>query len=193
MSYETAPGISIHAAREGGDEVISDKIAEANISIHAAREGGDHGRCPLFYTNKEFQSTPPVKAATYIPYRFFGHMGFQSTPPVKAATIRRESAGCVMQISIHAAREGGDAAIRTTNIKGKISIHAAREGGDPYGFLCWDFCWISIHAAREGGDVTVKVETPETPEFQSTPPVKAATRAPNEQLQHIFDFNPRRP
>ena len=34
---------------------------------------------------------------------------------------------------------------------------------------------ISIHAAREGGDVTVKVETPETPEFQSTPPVKAAT------------------
>ena len=33
--------ISIHAAREGGDEVISDKIAEANISIHAAREGGD--------------------------------------------------------------------------------------------------------------------------------------------------------
>ena len=34
------------------------------------------------------------------------------------------------RISIHAAREGGDAAIRTTNIKGKISIHAAREGGD---------------------------------------------------------------
>ena len=33
--------ISIHAAREGGDDVISDKIAEANISIHAAREGGD--------------------------------------------------------------------------------------------------------------------------------------------------------
>ena len=48
-----------------------------------------------------------------------------------------------IDISIHAAREGGDAAIRTRNITGKISLHGAaefRDGG------------ISIHAAREGGD-----------------------------------------
>ena len=64
MSYDTAPGISIHAAREGGDEenpfeeevayafqstppvkaATGDIIAGAAleiISIHAAREGGD--------------------------------------------------------------------------------------------------------------------------------------------------------
>ena len=33
--------ISIHAAREGGDQKILDEEGEGNISIHAAREGGD--------------------------------------------------------------------------------------------------------------------------------------------------------
>ena len=35
--------ISIHAAREGGDEVAKYGAAVAVISIHAAREGGDLG------------------------------------------------------------------------------------------------------------------------------------------------------
>ena len=34
--------ISIHAAREGGDVLISFNAALSSISIHAAREGGDH-------------------------------------------------------------------------------------------------------------------------------------------------------
>ena len=78
-------------------------------------------------------------------------------------------------ISIHAAREGGDAAqyldTRTllefqstppvkaaTNIsassasKTVISIHAAREGGDPTRPHQQPAASISIHAAREGGD-----------------------------------------
>ena len=33
--------ISIHAAREGGDELTSGEIIDIDISIHAAREGGD--------------------------------------------------------------------------------------------------------------------------------------------------------
>ena len=43
MSYDTAPGISIHAAREGGD-----------MSLQS-----------LALSTALFQSTPPVKAATY--------------------------------------------------------------------------------------------------------------------------------
>ena len=60
----------------------------------------------------------------------------------------------VAVISIHAAREGGDA-FRGKLIKvADISIHAAREGGD----LCQSIPSIlrheiSIHAAREGGDL----------------------------------------
>ena len=33
-----------------------------------------------------------------------------------------------------------------------ISIHAAREGGDGDFFVMFAFRFISIHAAREGGD-----------------------------------------
>ena len=56
-----------------------------------------------------FQSTPPVKAATCFKCSAMKSGVFQSTPPVKAATAavfrRRQS----LSISIHAAREGGDA------------------------------------------------------------------------------------
>ena len=58
-------------------------------------------------------------------------MQFQSTPPVKAATnwcgIKDDEA----LISIHAAREGGDASPVCVYVGLlEISIHAAREGGD---------------------------------------------------------------
>ena len=36
-------GISIHAAREGGDPIYRFSLAALDISIHAAREGGDVG------------------------------------------------------------------------------------------------------------------------------------------------------
>ena len=79
---------------------------------------------------------------------------FQSTPPVKAATGYTDTPTDTPAISIHAAREGGDATtnrlcayvsrfqstppvkaatmqIITARISELISIHAAREGGDP--------------------------------------------------------------
>ena len=57
-------------------------------------------------------------------------------------------------ISIHAAREGGDAAVL-------VNVHAGDE--------------ISIHAAREGGDASDTYQADQSKPFQSTPPVKAAT------------------
>ena len=77
-----------------------------------------------------FQSTPPVKAATSSALAMLVSMPFQSTPPVKAATVYKRSAHNPSCISIHAAREGGDAAIHCRIIGRSISIHAAREGGD---------------------------------------------------------------
>ena len=78
------------------------------ISIHAAREGGD----PMMYFNLGlsllFQSTPPVKAATYTMLFLYN----------------------IMAISIHAAREGGDDMTSDEVTAYQISIHAAREGGD---------------------------------------------------------------
>ena len=55
---------------------------------------------------------------------------FQSTPPVKAATFDKLFHRRILLISIHAAREGGDFGATKTLDRITISIHAAREGGD---------------------------------------------------------------
>ena len=84
-------------------------LGETIISIHAAREGGDITEIAMAGIKYEFQSTPPVKAATLYTVQIKQYMfGFQSTPPVKAATFTHYKSSVIVRISIHAAREGGD-------------------------------------------------------------------------------------
>ena len=78
--------ISIHAAREGGDVIKKYPSRSSHISIHAAREGGDRAVECLIEFARRFQSTPPVKAATWAEILLPDAPKFQSTPPVKAAT-----------------------------------------------------------------------------------------------------------
>ena len=78
---------------------------------------------------------------------------FQSTPPVKAATQLSEIEQREREISIHAAREGGDALARTTHplvciFQSTPPVKAAT--------------WLCVHMQNVF-------------RFQSTPPVKAAT------------------
>ena len=82
---------------------------QMRISIHAAREGGDRTISCDMLRSQIFQSTPPVKAAT-IKFYLLPSLDrtFQSTPPVKAATFCKISKTASEDISIHAAREGGD-------------------------------------------------------------------------------------
>ena len=58
--------ISIHAPREGGDNmVVAAGQQGIEISIHAPREGGDAGmpeKCKQLFI---FQSTPPARGATF--------------------------------------------------------------------------------------------------------------------------------
>ena len=57
--------ISIHAPREGCDTGVHYKSSHADISIHAPREGCD-GICLIEITSiMEFQSTHPVRGATF--------------------------------------------------------------------------------------------------------------------------------
>ena len=95
---------------------------------------------------------------------------------MKAATFGTGFAQTPIDISIHAAREGGDfERYILGNWVIAISIHAAREGGDTPCVLKREFCSISIHAAREGGDINALSVPSVGWKFQSTPPVKAAT------------------
>ena len=96
-------------------------------------------------------------------------MVFQSTPPVKAAMLKSIKAVIAMEISIHAAREGGDLAaygIRTDSHKFQSTP--------------------PVKAAT-----VLRAFEPETVIFQSTPPVKAAT--PNNKYREtegIFQSTP---
>ena len=84
--FSVAGAISIHAAREGGDPQGAHARRWCYISIHAAREGGDETGGGFVAIELLFQSTPPVKAATWLGLSMGGFPPFQSTPPVKAAT-----------------------------------------------------------------------------------------------------------
>ena len=77
---------------------------------------------------------------------------------MKAATSHDYRLRPATAISIHAAREGGDAPrfFLPAALTG-ISIHAAREGGDEYIPQRFPVLRISIHAAREGGDPSCRI------------------------------------
>ena len=51
--------ISIHAAREGGDQRETPHIIACEISIHAAREGGDFQRLPYKFFTMHFNPRRP--------------------------------------------------------------------------------------------------------------------------------------
>ena len=72
---------------------------------------------------------------------------------MKAATHNAQYVETPTDISIHAAREGGDGGGAYQWAAFLISIHAAREGGDEdEREALRQAITISIHAAREGGD-----------------------------------------
>ena len=78
---------------------------------------------------------------------------FQSTLPVRGATILPQEVQLLGVISIHAPREGSDAADSAGYcLWMSISIHAPREGSDPEGQAPETERDISIHAPREGSD-----------------------------------------
>ena len=104
-------GISIHAPRAGSDHQILSCCPHKNISIHAPRAGSDQLSAVCSRTKLSFQSTLPVRGATYEcaflpqtnshfnPRSPCGErlaacacaapaVAFQSTLPVRGATLR---------------------------------------------------------------------------------------------------------
>ncbi len=77
---------------------------------------------------------------------------FQSTPPVKAATRSTNSIFRLRQISIHAAREGGDRHGGFYRLHGEFQSTPPVKAATSYDKNNGKACKISIHAAREGGD-----------------------------------------
>ena len=101
---------------------------------------------------------------------------FQSTPPARAATAAadaRITLGAI-QVSIHAARAGGDGSIASPRNRAAC-FNPRRPRGRRRILRRPDLhVSVSIHAARAGGDVNCR-PTCAVSMFQSTPPARAAT------------------
>ena len=135
-----------------------------------------------------------MKAATGQVQAPMQTLPFQSTPPVKAATTAlSNSRSSISEISIHAAREGGDyVADNSVRKRFGISIHAAREGGDARPNHPQRPNRISIHAAREGGDPTAGAETPRQ-HISIHAAREGGDRDAKSKGKAGYHFNPRRP
>ena len=90
--------ISIHAPREGSDNVIKTTLSIGGISIHAPREGSDRGVVGVTEKRLEFQSTLPARGAT----------------PLQNKRM------CGIIISIHAPREGSDSLTLFSTASGQL-------------------------------------------------------------------------
>ena len=123
-----------------------------------------------------FQSTHPVRGATLFPHGHTVAGVFQSTHPVRGATDKLVRLRAVFHISIHAPREGCDelhAGAAAVNVG--ISIHAPREGCDAEPMACGsaDTTFQSTHPVR--GATKTRRRLTIVKKFQSTHPVRGAT------------------
>ena len=163
-----------------------------------------------------FQSTHPVRGATVsrISGRFW--IRFQSTHPVRGATVDViQIVNVVVFQSTHPVRGATESLLPARSTVG-ISIHAPRAGCDtvhhcyPAGMYP-----ISIHAPRAGCDCREPDRAdrgrnfnPRTPcgvrrcklfmictsnQFQSTHPVRGATKSDKSKVEFLENFNPRTP
>ena len=105
-------------------------ILDQAVSIHAAREGGDNSSRSPVHTDWGFNPRRPRGRRRTSANACALCAWFQSTPPARAATVGDEHPVVRNGVSIHAAREGGDADKPLDDQTRNVSIHAAREGGD---------------------------------------------------------------
>ena len=102
---------------------------------------------------------------------------FQSTPPIREATDFAIISDKYKAISIHAPHTGGDGKRMGMAATLSISIHAPHTGGDPGSKGLATDPNISIHAPHTGGDAKHPHRQQQNVIFQSTPPIREATRS----------------
>ena len=192
--------ISIHAPHTGRDLFLLRSRHSSDISIHAPHPGRDLARLVLDTDKEQFQSTRPIRGATYRPKTLFSVLKiFQSTRPIRGATslsgwnfirhrnfnprapygARPGASSCRAEdakISIHAPHTGRDSLLSDVSSSPQISIHAPHTGRD-YASSTGQLCrWLfqSTRPIRGATGHTAK-RIPQGYKFQSTRPIRGAT------------------
>ena len=101
------------------------------VSIHAPREGCDAKRFYKWLFPRGFQFTHPGRGATLVLIRpLMLTFSFNSRTPGGVRRQQLEMCMQLLQVSIHAPREGCDASKTESGSITPVSIHAPREGCD---------------------------------------------------------------
>ena len=168
--------VSIHAPRAGSDCTFTAfRVTGFAVSIHAPRAGSDRSRRAKSCGAAPFQSTLPVRGATYKPMYGGALQVFQSTLPVRGATMRFPPTSGV-NLSFNPRSPCGERLRRAAGIpRGgcfnprspcgerlepfcfestahAVSIHAPRAGSDTKNRFAGRIVHVSIHAPRAGSD-----------------------------------------
>ena len=186
------------------------------ISIHAPLAGCDKNKKNIKkrLTNK-FQSTHPLRGATFARRRNDDEGEFQSTHPLRGATAETSAGRTRRGISIHAPLAGCDQMTlslispsmtfqSTHPLRGatchelkmtcptNISIHAPLAGCDINNIQIFGADAISIHAPLAGCDVFVRTVTAKCVNFNPRTPC-GVRRGQQDLRERVDDFNPRTP
>ena len=165
--------ISIHAPHTGRDFAAGRQfLGHADISIHAPHTGRDS--CPQDHPppSPGFQSTRPIRGATFtFAAQTLDKNIFQSTRPIRGATKVTIIIVSLIYISIHAPHTGRD----------------ARKAP----FL-WTRPYFNPRAPYGARPPLVKILT-RRGVFQSTRPIRGATRQKSLMGKYHDNFNPRAP
>ena len=122
--------ISIHAPIGGCDCSSESPDFSISISIHAPLAGCDSFAIIGMIARLIFQSTHPLRGATFSGESYVGSELFQSTHPLRGATLKLEVLCYAKHISIHAPLAGCDFARLDSDPGESISIHAPLAGCD---------------------------------------------------------------
>ena len=162
--------VSIHAPRAGRDAHLVLNRQPAQVSIHAPRAGRDGFARSATRGRQRFQSTRPVRGATG--HRDYGNgawLWFQSTRPVRGATTLVVDTADAAEFQSTRPRPASPT--WRFNPRAPCGARRGRPRPQPRARA------VSIHAPRAGRDLASTSLALRPTRFQSTRPVRGATRS----------------
>ena len=172
--------ISIHAPRAGGDVVLACIVPSLKTYFNPRPPcGGRRVYVGDGYTIEAFQSTPPVRGATFEDNADSAEALFQSTPPVRGATTVKDRLPEVYRDFNPRPPCGGRPLCCLLSPEVMHFNPRPPCGGRRQAVIdLAEVLTISIHAPRAGGDANAFTKMSSSIKFQSTPPVRGATLRP---------------
>ena len=186
--------ISIHTPLAGSDIRRSRSISPKPISIHTPLAGSDLVSSLPSFELVQFQSTLPLRGATKNSSPPLTLTLFQSTLPLRGATVQLLVEAIAVRISIHTPLAGSDRARTDRWSRQRISIHTPLAGSD-FGFDSRAQCrwYFNPHSPCGERRAVYRQTAPKPTEFQSTLPLRGATRRRRIPSPTSVNFNPHSP